>query len=163
MTTIRLHPLALATAAACVLSACGGSGDVPVNVLPGGIGEVKVTRYDGGSDDLLTAGLGKAGLQSAVAPTFADALNPTAAELRRAAIYTSYRAIVDTTDAGGYGTLYGPNVNAAGVVTASDGKVLENKKLEQVFGFNGVFINRIDVIDRDPAPDEDEDEDDGDA
>jgi ketosteroid isomerase-like protein len=57
------------------------------------------------------------------------------------------------------------HVRVQQVVTASDGKILENKKLEQVFGFVGVFINRIDVIDRDPAPDdEDEDEDgDGDA
>ncbi len=44
------------------------------------------------------------------------------------------------------------------------GKILENKKIEQVFGFDGVFINRIDVIDRDPNPDDDEDEDgDGDG
>ena len=37
---------------------------------------------------------------------------PTAAEMRRAAIYSSYRAIVDMTAAGGYGTLFGPNVAA---------------------------------------------------
>jgi hypothetical protein len=56
------------------------------------------------------------------------------------------------------------HVRVQQVVTAGDGKILENRKLEQVFGFVGVFINRIDVIDRDPAPDDDEDEDgDGDA
>jgi hypothetical protein len=39
---------------------------------------------------------------------------PTAAELRRAAIYNNYRALVDMTAAGGYGLLYGPNVAADG-------------------------------------------------
>jgi hydroxybutyrate-dimer hydrolase len=48
---------------------------------------------------------------------------PTAAELRRAALYNNYRAIVDMTAAGGYGTLYGPNVAADGTVTAGDGKI----------------------------------------
>ena len=41
--------------------------------------------YDGTSNDLLTAGLGKTGLGSAVPPGFVDALNPTAEELRRLA------------------------------------------------------------------------------
>ena len=44
----------------------------------------------------------------------ADPLKPTAAELRRAVIYNKYRGIVDTTAAGGFGTLYGPNVTASG-------------------------------------------------
>ena len=56
------------------------------------------------------------------------------------------------------------HVRAQQVATSRDGKILENKKIEQVFGFDGVFINRIDVIDRDPNPDDDEDEDgDGDG
>ena len=44
-------------------------------------------------------------------------LQPTAAELRRTAIHTNYRAMLDMTAAGGYGTLYGPNVDAQGKVT----------------------------------------------
>lgn len=79
--------------------------------------------YDGVTDDLLTAGLGKDGLASAIAPTFADPLNPTPAELRRLAIYNNYRALVDMTDDGGYGRLYGPNVLADGTVTADQGLI----------------------------------------
>jgi hydroxybutyrate-dimer hydrolase len=121
--TFRLHPLALATFAAGVLSACGGSDDASVNALPTGVSNLRTATYDGSSDDLLTAGLGQTGLQSASAPTYADPLNPTAAELRRAAIYTSYRALVDMTSNGGYGSLYGPMVGATGTAAASDGKV----------------------------------------
>ena len=62
------------------------------------------------AQDLLTAGLGKTGLGGA-APEFVDPLQPTPLELRRRAIYTNYRAVLDPTAAGGYGTLYGPNVD----------------------------------------------------
>src|ERR1700731_5209633 len=81
------------------------------------------TYYDGVSNDLLTGGLGKTGLGSATAPGFADPLNPTAEELRRSAIYNNYRALVDPTPGGGYGTLYGPNVKADGTVTTSEGLI----------------------------------------
>lgn len=90
---------------------------------PSFIGEVKVSYYDGSSDDLLTAGLGKTGLASASPPAVADPAKPTAAELRRLAIYNNYRALVDTTAGGGYGKLYGPNVNSAGIVTSEEGKI----------------------------------------
>ena len=88
--------------------------------------EMKVffhTHYDGVSNDLLTAGLGKTGLGSATAPGFADPLHPTAEELRRSAIYNNYRALVDPTPGGGYGTLYGPNVKPDGTVTTSEGLI----------------------------------------
>ncbi|HET7791854.1 MAG TPA: D-(-)-3-hydroxybutyrate oligomer hydrolase [Rhizobacter sp.] len=85
-------------------------------------GDVRQTEYDGITDDLLTAGLGKTGLAGAL-PPYANAVTPTAAELRRAAVYNSYRAIVDMTPGGGYGTLYGPNVDADGNITASEGKI----------------------------------------
>ena len=127
----RIHPLALAAVAACALAACGGSdGDTaPLNTLPAGVLAPQTIHYDGTADDLLTAGLGKAGLQSATPPAFADPLKPTAAELRRAAIYNSYRGLVDMTDGGGYGRLYGPNVTANGVVTSGDGKVAGTETL----------------------------------
>ena len=127
----RIHPLALAAVAACALAACGGSdGDnAPLNTLPAGVLAPQTIHYDGTADDLLTAGLGKAGLQSATPPAFADPLKPTAAELRRAAIYNSYRGLVDMTDGGGYGRLYGPNVTANGVVTSGDGKVAGTETL----------------------------------
>ncbi|HSD44489.1 MAG TPA: 3-hydroxybutyrate oligomer hydrolase family protein [Burkholderiales bacterium] len=73
-------------------------------------------------DDLLTAGLGKTGLAGA-APEFANPLAPTAAELRKRAIHTNYRAVLDITATGGYGTLYGPNVDKDGNVTTSEGYI----------------------------------------
>src|SRR6478609_5833840 len=58
-------------------------------------------------DDLLTAGLGASGLRSPVPPPFADANHPTGPELRRRAIWTSWRGIADLAPGGGYGGLYG--------------------------------------------------------
>ena len=123
---IALPPLplgALAALAAAVLAACGGGDGGDLNAKPGYLGTVRQQSYDGSSDDLLTAGLGKSGLAVATAPGFAIALQPTAAELRRLAIYTNYRAMLDMTAAGGYGTLYGPNVDAQGRVTAGEGRI----------------------------------------
>ena len=48
---------------------------------------------------------------------------PTAAELRRRVIYMNYRAILDITAAGGYGTLYGPNIDINGNDTLGEGKI----------------------------------------
>lgn len=103
------------------------------NVLPPYItGPISAKYYAAGTcptpawceagDDLLTGGLGKSGL-AAAAPAFANPLAPTPAELRRNAIHTNYRAVLDILAAGGYGTLYGPNVTNNGVVTASEGKI----------------------------------------
>ena len=60
-----------------------------------------------GDDDLLTAGLGRDGLRSSVAPAFADPASPTAAELRRRAIWSNWRGIADLAPGGGYGDVYG--------------------------------------------------------
>ena len=122
--TARTLPIALLTA---VLAACGSDDGTPpaadVNVKPAYVGNVTVVSYDGTTDDLLTGGLGKTGLGAAVGPTFANPGSPTAAELRRSAIYNNYRALIDPTAAGGYGTLYGPNVDAAGNVTSGEGRI----------------------------------------
>ena len=104
------------------LSACGG-GDSEPNVKPDGLGNIRATSLDGRSNDLLTAGLGKTGLASPLAPAYADPLAPTAVELRRTAIHSNYRAMVDMTEAGGYGVFYGPNVAPDGTVTTDEGKV----------------------------------------
>lgn len=106
------------------LGSCGGDHDRQdeQNVAPAYLGAVSSVSYDGVTDDLLTAGLGKTGLAGA-APVFADPDNPTAAELRRNAIYNNYRAVLDIGANSGYGTLYGPNINASGVLTALEGKV----------------------------------------
>ncbi len=119
----RLIPFVPALLAAAVLSACGGGDSEPVNAKPAFLGAVKSTAYDGVSNDLLTAGLGATGLAAAAAPAFADPLKPTAVELRRAAIHTSYRAMLDMTTAGGYGRFYGPNVALDGAVLAGEGKI----------------------------------------
>lgn len=67
---------------------------------------LRVTRHAGG-DDLLTAGLGEAGLRAATPPAFADPLAPTPAELRRRAIWSNWRGIADLAPGGGYGEFYG--------------------------------------------------------
>lgn len=110
------------------LAGCGGTAAPlevgAVNLLPSYVksSSVRSQTYDGASDDLLTAGLGASGLAGA-APTFANPASPTAAELRRSAIYNNYRALVDIAAKGGYGTLYGPNVTTDGVATSGDGKI----------------------------------------
>ncbi|MFC5525699.1 3-hydroxybutyrate oligomer hydrolase family protein [Rhodanobacter ginsengisoli] len=69
------------------------------------IGEVRVTEHRG-HDDLLSAGLGLAGLAGEPTP-FAHPQDPTADELRRRAIQTSWKGIADLGPLGGYGTVYG--------------------------------------------------------
>ncbi len=118
--TIRTS-IAVASAT-LLLSACGSNHADGVNTKPYYLGNVSTTVYDGVSDDLLTAGLGKTKLGGA-APAVADPLKPTAAELRRLAIFNNYRAVLDISAAGGYGTLYGPNVDINGNATASEGLI----------------------------------------
>lgn len=91
-----------------------GRGGPPILNLPpaGLIGEIRQQYYDGSSDDLLTAGLGQSGLAGG-APAFADPANPTAAELRRLAIYNNYRALVPVAPGGGYGEFFGPAVGSS--------------------------------------------------
>ncbi|MGH6690511.1 MAG: 3-hydroxybutyrate oligomer hydrolase family protein, partial [Gammaproteobacteria bacterium] len=85
---------------------------------------ISCQRYDGVSDDLLTAGLGKTGLQSTAPPLVATPpANPSAPQLRRLAIYNNYRALADMTPNGGYGRLYGPNIDLAGNDTLVEGKI----------------------------------------
>ena len=112
----RIIPICFALSVAA-LAGCDSSDDgtpaVPAaNARPTFLGTVTTATYDGTTDDLLTAGLGWDGLQSATAPSLSA--QPTAAELRRRVIYNNYRALVDITTAGGYGVLYGPNVPVEG-------------------------------------------------
>ncbi len=86
-------------------------------------GDIVSTTYDGTTNDLLTGGLGKSGLGTGACPAAANPASPTVAELRTIAICNNYRALVDVSAAGGYGTLYGPNVSASGTVTTGDGKI----------------------------------------
>ena len=104
MTTYRFVPV-LPLAVALALSACASQATRPAQ--PDLLASAIVSQVHAGNDDLLTAGLGASGLMSPVPPAFADASAPSAAELRRRAIWTNWRAIADLAPGGGYGQLYG--------------------------------------------------------
>ncbi len=80
-----------------------------------------ITRFDGESDDLLTAGLGADGL--AQSPKFADSINPTASELRRLAVASAYQNAYDMRSDSGFGRLYGPGVAGTFAQISVTGKV----------------------------------------
>jgi len=115
--------VALPLVVAALLAGCTQVIRPESNVKPAFVGVVTKSSYDGVADDLLTAGMGKSGLGGATPPAIAVATAPTAAELRRLAIFNNYRALVDVAPAGGYGTLYGPNVDANGVATSNEGRI----------------------------------------
>ena len=122
-TRLRVAPVLAALAVTGSLAGCNNGDDgVAINTKPGFVGAVTKTAYDGAGDDLLTAGLGKTGLAGA-SPVAASPSAPTAAELRKIAIWNNYRAIVDIAANGGYGTLYGPNIDVNGGNTLGEGKV----------------------------------------
>ena len=111
--------------AAAIVTGCGGGsgGGADVNVVPAFLKALKRTIYDGNTDDLLTGGMGRTGLGGATPPPIANAASPTAAELRKLAIYNNYRALVDVVPRGGYGVLYGPNIDRNGADTLGEGKI----------------------------------------
>ena len=134
--TFFSHTLAVSSLAALAsfagVSTCAAGGDREAdggglfkdNEKPRFIkGNIHKTVYDGISNDLLTGGLGKTGLQAAAPPAFVVPTSPTADELRTRAIFNNYRALIDATPKGGYGVLYGPNVNAAGVAGTGEGRI----------------------------------------
>lgn len=65
-------------------------------------------------DDLLTAGLGLEGLRAMTPPAFANPEAPTAAELRKRALWANWRGIADLVPGGGYGDLYGSTAAVPG-------------------------------------------------
>jgi hydroxybutyrate-dimer hydrolase len=106
------HRAVLVTAAlALLLAACGTPPARPetasepvIEAIPPS--ETRVTVHRDG-DDLLSAGLGLAGLRNPQLPAFANAEEPTADELRRRAIWNNWRGIADLSPGGGYGSVYG--------------------------------------------------------
>ncbi len=70
-------------------------------------------------DDLLSAGLGLVGLQSTTPPAFADADAPTPAELRRRAIWASWRGIADVASTTNVATVPGREFSALLTLPAS--------------------------------------------
>lgn len=91
--------------AVLVLGACAHA-PTPMNRVDFLDTEVRVTTHRDG-DDLLSAGLGLAGLRAPQAPAPADPAAPTAQELRRRAFHTNWRGIADLTGAQGFGIGYG--------------------------------------------------------
>nr|WP_255373061.1 MULTISPECIES: D-(-)-3-hydroxybutyrate oligomer hydrolase [unclassified Rhodanobacter] len=89
-----------------MLSACAGQGMRKESAMRElDYGEVRMTEHRG-HDDLLSAGLGLAGLAGLPSP-FANPLDPAPGELRRRAIQTSWKGIADLGPLGGYGSVYG--------------------------------------------------------
>jgi len=117
----------------CCLSASTPAvyADSPFNQRPTFVkGDISGNYYDGVNDDLLTAGLGKSGLEDgAPAPGITDPEHPTDAELRRLAIYNNYRALVPTNAGNGYGVFFGPNIGADGLDTGTEGLVAGSEYL----------------------------------
>lgn len=108
-----------------------------LNRKPEFISDIGIASYDGATDDLLTAGLGKTGLSAATAPGYVDRARPTAAELRRNAIYSNYRAVIDSSANSGFGTMYGPNVDRNGVAGAGEGKIAGKEYITYVGDSSG--------------------------
>ncbi len=73
--------------------------------------EQTLAREEGHEADLLTAGLGAAGLMDAKAPT----VTADAAGRRQWAYHSNWRGIADLSPAGGFGQLYGSAVAVPGV------------------------------------------------
>jgi len=128
MTTPTLRPawqlprLAATTlaAATAVLSGCAGlPGATPsTTAKPGWLTVVSERRLDGVSDDLLTAGLGLGSfIGQGAAPGYADPLQPTAAELRRMALFSRLDV------AGGNTRLFGPNLDPVTRQPVADARI----------------------------------------
>ncbi len=115
--------LGVLLAATGLLTGCAGLSSEDINTKPTYLGTIQQASYDGTTNDLLTGGLGATQLQAAAPPAYADPLNPTAKELRTNAIYSNYRAIVDMSTNGGYGVLYGPNIDINGNPTLGQGLI----------------------------------------
>ena len=153
---MRTMVIIAASGASILVNGCGGGGGggggggATANVKPEFImGTISMLSYDGITDDLATGGLGKTGLAGA-SPTAADPLNPTAAELRKIAIYNNYRALVDVNKpSGGYGTLYGPNVDVNGNATTSEGKIAGTEYL--AFADDGTGMQNVTLMVQIPA------------
>ena len=115
------------------------------NVLPSFVvtGTLSHADYDGVTNDLLTAGLGTSGINSAIAPAYANPNSPTVAELRRNTIYTNYRGLVDMAAGGGYQVLWGPNLNANYVDTGTQGLVAGREYLALADDGSGTNLQTV--------------------
>ena len=99
----RLHAYAC-LAASVLLTACAGA---PTSTSGARMFNQQRSSDHRGADDLLSGGLGLAGLRGVQAPAFADGEHPTPGELRRRALWANWRGIADLAPGGGYGEVYG--------------------------------------------------------
>ena len=106
-------PAAATLALTLLCAACAANGPPRAAMEPAMTERARTTVHRG-DDDLLTAGLGLGGLRAVAPPAFADPEAPTAAELRRRAIWSNWRGIADLAPGGGYGELYGSVANVPG-------------------------------------------------
>jgi len=97
-----LIPLAACVGACTHAERAGAPAAAPVAAPYGEV--IETIHRDG--DDLLSAGLGLAGLALPL-PAPANPEAPTPAELRRRAIYSNWRGIVDLVPGSGFGQFYG--------------------------------------------------------
>lgn len=74
---------------------------------------VRLTRFDGITDDLLSGGAGLEGLGSEPPPVFKNPMNPEVDEIRKRTLWNNYRAILDMSRCY-YGKFYGPGINYSG-------------------------------------------------
>ncbi len=100
-----LHPAACA--GALLLAACASNPSPSASRMDPAVFTPMSSSVHRDGDDLLSAGLGLDGLRNITAPAFADAAAPTVGELRRRALWSSWRGIADLRPEGGYGSLYG--------------------------------------------------------
>jgi hydroxybutyrate-dimer hydrolase len=128
---MNIKTISVATAVALSAAGCASTQQIiqeakQFEVVPLQSFQTKVIfekNYDGVKNDLLTGGLGISGLKKPAAPAYADPKFPDAAELRTAAIHANYRALTDSSPLGGFGVLYGPNIDASGKPTLGEGLV----------------------------------------
>ncbi|MDB5998593.1 MAG: 3HB-oligomer hydrolase, partial [Rhizobacter sp.] len=73
----KIGSIAASAAVALTLAGCGGSSGLAPNVAPDGLRVMKMSVYDGSSDDLATAGVGLAALlDSSTLPTYQNPAQP---------------------------------------------------------------------------------------
>jgi hydroxybutyrate-dimer hydrolase len=117
--TMRRRLMAVAVTIAAIHAASpSAAADQAEGAKPSWLRSVQKTVFDGRADDLVTGGLGASGLVGNAGPDdYADKLDPTAAELRRAVLTKRQNS------GEGFSRLFGPNVDpATGEVLADDGR-----------------------------------------
>jgi hydroxybutyrate-dimer hydrolase len=112
--------IALAITSCTSVGSMGSSNVGPSNAKITALGH---QVFDGQSNDLLTAGLGKTGLSQAALPALTDPNAPSVSDLRQRAIHANYRALIDPSVTGGFTRLYGPNIDITGKDTLGEGKI----------------------------------------